>query len=179
MYLIVSEIPMLHSKIIVFQIKINIWKDHFFSDPLPDDSRHFITVHFHNWICNFDSARCSYCRWQRSAEEFGNHSIKSLFLVFCFSFFARCLFSSEIVLECSYVLLLRWRFRTQLTLKKTKEGAIYLNKNEASYAKKAKSMPHRNSVIVKIYFLWHQNKEWLIVFSILIEFVFCFIFFKY
>ena len=51
-YLIVGGITVLHTKIEIFEIDINIWQNHTLPNLLPNNARHFITVHFNNWIGN-------------------------------------------------------------------------------------------------------------------------------
>src|SRR5216684_1013482 len=54
--LVVGLVPRLDPEIVVFQLDIEIGENQFLADRLPDDPRHFVTVHLDDGIFDFDFA---------------------------------------------------------------------------------------------------------------------------
>ena len=56
--LVISLISVFHAQIEVLDVKIEEGVDEFILDKLPEDTGHFVTVQFGNWVLNFDFLSC-------------------------------------------------------------------------------------------------------------------------
>ena len=52
--LVVCGIAMLHTKVVVLKIDVEVRQDEAVFDELPDDASHLISVEFNYWIINLD-----------------------------------------------------------------------------------------------------------------------------
>lgn len=51
---VISFISVFHAKVIVFKVDVQVGQNEFFLNLVPDDTSHFIAVHLHNGILDFD-----------------------------------------------------------------------------------------------------------------------------
>lgn len=61
--LIVCLVSMLNTQIKVLDVEVQEWCDKLIFDHLPDDSGHFITIEFSNWLLNLDLLRLHILRY--------------------------------------------------------------------------------------------------------------------
>ena len=47
---------MLHTKVVVLQINVEVLDDEFIFDELPDDASHFVAIKFNDWVHYLDLA---------------------------------------------------------------------------------------------------------------------------
>jgi len=76
--LIVGLVPVFHSQVIIFKVNINVWEDHSFSDLVPDDACHFISVHLNDRLGDRDAASARGGAGQAALGDFGKHSKKNV-----------------------------------------------------------------------------------------------------
>ena len=57
-YLVVGLVPVLHAKIIIFYVEVQIRQNQFILDEFPDDAGHLIAIKFYNRIGYFNLLHC-------------------------------------------------------------------------------------------------------------------------
>jgi len=52
--MIICLISLLDTEVKVLDVDVKVWEDKQILDLMPNDTCHFITVHFDNWLINLD-----------------------------------------------------------------------------------------------------------------------------